>query len=154
MIGAMQGLPLPPNPSVSDRLDWAKQLYDRAMQSQPMLIDPSYVQGGQQFIDAAQKFAQGYGPLLDVLLSSDALGGQTRGPTTQFDKSGGWEQANKDFDSLKLDNVRDLGNGVRTGELPDGRIVTVRPFSSGPDGGQPTLDIPSGKGTGKIRYAQ
>jgi len=117
-----------------------------------MLIDPSYVQGGQQFIDAAQKFAQGYGPLLDVPLSSDALGRQTRGPTTQFDKSGGWEQANKDFDSLKLEQVEDKGSGTRTGKLPDGRSVTVYQVSS--EGGPPTLEIQSGDERGKIRYGQ
>lgn len=69
----------------------------------------------------------------------------------QFDKTGGMDQANKDFDAMTTGaNVQDRGGGLRTAEMPDGSKVIVRPNSSG---GQPTLEIQplTGKTT-KIRY--
>lgn len=62
-------------------------------------------------------------------------------------KKGGMDEANKDFDRLKPENVEDRGDGVRTGDLPDGRKVIVRPKSA------PTLEIQSdGVPQYKIRY--
>jgi hypothetical protein len=69
----------------------------------------------------------------------------------QYDKQGGFDQANKDFDAMTRGaKVEARGGGLRTSELPDGSKVIVRPSSSG---GQPTLEIQpvSGK-TIKIRY--
>jgi type VI secretion system secreted protein VgrG len=69
----------------------------------------------------------------------------------QYDKKGGLDQANKDFDAMtRGTQVQDRGGGLRTAELPDGSKMIVRPNSSG---GQPTLEIQplSGKTT-KIRY--
>jgi hypothetical protein len=69
----------------------------------------------------------------------------------QYEKQGGAEQANKDFDAMTRGaKVQDRGGGVKTAELPDGSKVIVRPTSSG---GKPTLEIqpPTGKTT-KIRY--
>lgn len=69
----------------------------------------------------------------------------------QYEKTGGMDQANKDFDAMtRGSTVQDRGGGIRTAELPDGSKVIVRPVSSG---GKPTLEIQplSGKTT-KIRY--
>jgi len=79
---------------------------------------------------------------------------RTKGRTKHGEKSGGMEQAEKDFDSLNPDNVRDIGTGYgkgRTGELKDGRHITVR---SGSRAGPPTLEIwnPINKRGVKIRY--
>jgi hypothetical protein len=73
----------------------------------------------------------------------------------QFEKDGGLDKANKDFDELtKGSPVQDRPGGVRTSELPDGTKVNVRPSSSGPDP-KPTLEIQPTPGNGKpikIRY--
>jgi hypothetical protein len=69
----------------------------------------------------------------------------------QYDKEGGFNQANSDFDAMTRGaRVENRGGGLRTAELPDGSKVIVRPSSSS---GQPTLEIQplTGK-TIKIRY--
>jgi hypothetical protein len=69
----------------------------------------------------------------------------------QYEKTGGAEQANKDFDAMTQGaKVQDRGGGLKTAELPDGAKVIVRQRSSG---GHPTLEIQplTGK-TVKIRY--
>lgn len=69
----------------------------------------------------------------------------------QYEKTGGAEQANKDFDAMtRGGQMQDRGGGLRTAEMPDGTKLNVRPNSSG---GQPTLEIqpPTGKPV-KIRY--
>ena len=81
-----------------------------------------------------------------------------RNSLSQYDRNitnqNSWQQANKDFDSLNLQNVRTFqtkyGEG-RIGTLPDGRIVNVRPGSSN---GQITLEIKSKSSNKviKIRY--
>ncbi len=87
------------------------------------------------------------------ILKKTRLGRVTKGKTTQHIDKGGMNQANKDFDSLNPSNVRTIqtkdGPG-RTGTLPDGKTVTVRPGSSD---GRPTLEIrkPNGRGD-EIRY--
>lgn len=75
-------------------------------------------------------------------------GRETKGRTTQWEKDGGMDEANEDFDRLGPDNVRELQNGGRVGTLPDGKIIVVRPDS--PDG-RPTLEIQSGKKKDKVR---
>ncbi len=91
---------------------------------------------------------------VDDLIDSSTPGRQTKGKTTLRHKTGGYEQAAKDFDKLSPSNVRPIetphGEG-KTGVLPDGRNVTARPGSSS---GEPTLEIrPSGGGRGiEIRY--
>lgn len=70
-------------------------------------------------------------------------------------RGGGFEQANRDFDSLPLKNMKTQNRqGLRSGELDDGTKVTVRdtPNSSGGEG-KPTLEIqpPRGKVV-KVRY--
>jgi len=82
-------------------------------------------------------------------------GKPTSGSTTQWEKPGGYDAANDDFDSLSPSNVRPLPNkgGGRIGTLPDGRTIIVRPNSTE---GHPTLEIQGGKNGGKgktkIRY--
>jgi len=58
--------------------------------------------------------------------------------------NGGESDANDDFDNLGLIDVTDKGDEVRTGKLPDGRTVVVRPTSSKKgesEGGFPTLEF-------------
>ena len=71
----------------------------------------------------------------------------------QYEKTGGIDQANKDFDAMTQGaKVQDRGGGIRTAELPDGSKVIVRPVSSGPQP-KPTLEIqPLSGRTIKIRY--
>jgi RHS repeat-associated protein len=82
------------------------------------------------------------------------LQGGTKGPvgkSRQIFKSGGFEQANKEFNRLvgKLP-VKNQGNGIRSATLPDGTTVSIRPGSTA---GNPTIQInpPSGKPI-KVRY--
>jgi len=90
---------------------------------------------------------------VDDLIKGSKLGGKTKGRTRQFDRSGGFGQANKDFDALGPINVKDIdtpfGSG-RRGTLPDGRSVNVRPGSS--NGGPSTLEIQQGKNRIKFRF--
>ena len=91
------------------------------------------------------------------------IGGQrlpsTGGRTTQIQKTGGFDQANADFNALALNNVRNIrmpnGGVGRVGELPDGTKVVVRSTSSDRVAGhtsQPTLEIQRPDGPIKIRY--
>jgi len=79
---------------------------------------------------------------------------KTKGKTRHGEKSGGMAQAEKDFDSLKPNGVRDINTGYgkgRTGKLKDDRNVTVR---SGSSEGSPTLEIRDPKNSRgvEIRY--
>jgi uncharacterized protein YdbL (DUF1318 family) len=56
--------------------------------------------------------------------------------------------ANKEFDNLGLNNVKDIKGG-RTGETADGRVVIVR---DGSKSGKATLEIQKGKAKTKFRY--
>ena len=77
-------------------------------------------------------------------------GRKTKGKTTQWEKSGGIDAANKDFDNKKPANVRKIPNGGRVGDLPDGKgKIIVRPNSSD---GRPTLETQEGKRKHKVRY--
>jgi hypothetical protein len=78
----------------------------------------------------------------------------TKGKTKLWEKGGGWDQANDDFDDkVDPETVKDIetayGSG-RTGKLPDGRKITVRPGSSD---GRPTIEVrkPNGRGH-EVRY--
>lgn len=63
-------------------------------------------------------------------------------------RNGGFHQANKEFDSLNLQNIRDISVG-RVGELRDGTNVIVRFRSSD---GRPTLEIQYPSKKIEIRY--
>ncbi len=79
----------------------------------------------------------------------------TKGKTTLYEKPGDFSQASKEFDSLNPSNVKDINTSYgqgKTGTLPDGRTITVRPGSTD---GRPTLEIrnPNGRGI-EIRYGK
>lgn len=70
------------------------------------------------------------------------------GKTTQYEKSGAYDQAAEDFASLNPSDVKDINTNYgpdKTGKLPDGRTITARPGSSD---GRPALEIrnPNGRG--------
>jgi len=77
-------------------------------------------------------------------------GKETKGKSRQYEKDGGFEQAEQDFETLGPSNVRPIPTG-KAGTLPDGRTVNVRTESSFET---PTLEVLNKK-TGrkiKIRY--
>jgi hypothetical protein len=87
---------------------------------------------------------------VDDLIDRTTPGEKTKGRTRNRESTGGIDQANDDFDSVvDPDTVEDRGDGVRTGQTPDGRNVNVRPGSSD---GRPTVEIQDGKNKTKIRY--
>ncbi|MGU7934784.1 pre-toxin TG domain-containing protein, partial [Streptococcus suis] len=68
-----------------------------------------------------------------------------------YQSSGGYEQALSDFNSLGLENIKDIktaGGPGKVGSLPDGTKVVVRPSSKD---GLPTLEFQF-KAPYKIRY--
>ena len=89
------------------------------------------------------------------ILEGATLGRPTKGKTTQYQKTGGFEQASKEFDLLNPSNVKNInttyGQG-KTGILSDGRTIILRPGSTD---GRPTLEIrnPNGRGI-EIRYGE
>lgn len=87
------------------------------------------------------------------ILEDAKPGRKTKGKTTQYEKEGGFEEANEDFGKLNPKDVKDIdadSGKVKTGKLDDGRSVTVR---QGSKDGRPTLEIrkPNGRGI-EIRY--
>jgi len=91
---------------------------------------------------------------IDDILEGTMIGGTTKGKTVQRIRKGDFTQANEDFDVLTPSNVKNIitkyGSG-RTGTLPNGQTITVRPGSTD---GRPTLEIrnpQNGRGI-EIRY--
>lgn len=96
--------------------------------------------------------------LLVVLMRASMPMKPTKGLATQYKRSGSYEQALHDFESLPLRMVRDITNNRsntgRVGQLPDGRMVNVRMKSSMRC--YPTLEIQNKrpyKDTIKFRYS-
>ncbi|WP_167347153.1 VENN motif pre-toxin domain-containing protein, partial [Type-E symbiont of Plautia stali] len=87
---------------------------------------------------------------VDELISSSDKGRDTTGRSKLFERSGGNDAANREFNSLNPTDVRDIPGG-RVGKLSDGRNVIVRENSSD---GRPTLEIQSGKNRIKFRYGE
>ncbi|WP_205620143.1 hypothetical protein [Cohnella thermotolerans] len=85
---------------------------------------------------------------LDDILKDAVSGRVTKGKAIQFEKSGGYDQALKDFKSMGVTDIKDIPNG-KVGKLPDGRTINVRSKSSD---GRPSLEIYDGKRSIKIRY--
>jgi len=71
--------------------------------------------------------------------------------TKQREKPGDFDKANDDFDNLKPQNVRPIPGEGRSGDLPNGDKVNVRPGSSD---GRPTVETQSGKKKTKVRYGE
>ncbi|WP_156820039.1 hypothetical protein [Synechococcus sp. PCC 7336] len=95
------------------------------------------------------------------MINRSTLGRETRGVTTQFDTTGGFDEANSVFDNLNLGNVRSIETSFgpgRAGQLPDGSTVVVRPGSSPAPGssvnGPPTLEIQQGRDRTKFRFGE
>jgi hypothetical protein len=86
---------------------------------------------------------------VDDLIDGSRPGRPTKGRTRQWDREGGVDQANEDFDNLRPNGVTQRPDGSRTGHLEDGKKVTVRPRSSD---GRPTLEVQEGKNRTKFRY--
>ncbi|TDX51134.1 RHS repeat domain-containing protein [Orenia marismortui] len=105
---------------------------------------------GRLFVKSETPEEGNDGECVDDLLEGAEPGRETKGKTEQWEKPGGLEQAEEDFDSLELDGVRDIPVG-KLGTLPDGRRVNVRNKSSD---GRPTLEIynPNNGRKIKIRY--
>ena len=90
---------------------------------------------------------------VDDIISGSKPGRPTKGKTTQYERAGDFDQANRDFDSLGVKNVKDINTAYgpsRSSNLSDGRKVTVRPGSTD---GHPTLEIRRPNKVGQeIRY--
>lgn len=88
---------------------------------------------------------------VDDLIETSQEGRKTTGRAKQYERSGGMESANRDFDALSPTNVREIPSG-RVGKLPDGSTVIVRTKSSD---GRPTLEIQHVKNKQtKFRYGE
>nr|WP_262385637.1 VENN motif pre-toxin domain-containing protein [Duffyella gerundensis] len=85
---------------------------------------------------------------IDELMSSSSKGRETTGRSKLFERAGGNDAANKEFNSLNPSEIKDIPGG-RVGKLSDGRTIIVRERSSD---GRPTLEIQSGKNRIKFRY--
>ena len=93
------------------------------------------------------------GPEVDKLLEDAKPGRKTKGPTEQWEKSGDYNTALGEYESLSPQGSRDIPTNYgpgKTGTIDGNRSVTVRPGSSD---GRPTLEIrnPNGRGV-EIRY--
>ena len=90
---------------------------------------------------------------INKILSNSKRLPNTSTKLQQFEKSGGYKQAQKDFETLKLKNITTSkssdGSLVKIGELSDGTKVNIRTKSS--YGSSATLEI-QGKNPIKIRY--
>ncbi|WP_070121268.1 peptidoglycan-binding protein [Bacillus marinisedimentorum] len=91
---------------------------------------------------------KGTSKTVDDLIKNATPGRATKGRTSQYDLSGGFDKAVKDFESLQP-NITKNTPDLRVGKLPDGRTVIVRKKSSD---GRPTIEIQDGKKKIKFRY--
>ncbi|WP_412486636.1 RHS repeat-associated core domain-containing protein [Shewanella chilikensis] len=90
------------------------------------------------------------------ILEGATEGEKTKGRTKNFDKPGGMDQANSDFDDAvdpnSVETITDSKGGEgRSGTVNDGsgREINVRPNSTD---GRPTVEVRDGKNKTKIRY--
>jgi hypothetical protein len=90
----------------------------------------------------------------DILVGT-LPGRETAGKAKQYIKTGGYEDAMEDFESLEPKDIKSMvGKEGKVGILPDGRKVNVRVESHD---GRPTLEIQPVGGKGKvikIRYEE
>ncbi|MBC1488048.1 pre-toxin TG domain-containing protein [Listeria immobilis] len=90
---------------------------------------------------------------VDDLLSGAKETTSKKGVTRNYEKTGGWNQASKDFDNMELSDVKNIdtkyGPG-KVGKMKDGTVVSLRP---GSNTGGTTVEIRiSSKKIIKIRY--
>ena len=89
----------------------------------------------------------------DKILENAEKGRKTSTKLIQYEKEGGYKQAEKDFEALGVKNIKTVeksdGSLVKIGELSDGRKVNIRTKST--YGSEATLEI-QGKEPIKIRY--
>ncbi|WP_298681483.1 RHS repeat-associated core domain-containing protein, partial [uncultured Mucilaginibacter sp.] len=100
--------------------------------------------------DALEKMhkAKKEGDLIEEVLTDAKPGRKTKGRVKQYDKEGGLDKANEDFDKLvDPKTVRPIPAG-RQGQTPNGTMINVRSVSSD---GRPTFEIQT-KNPIKIRY--
>jgi len=105
--------------------------------------------GAESTTPTGPEFDPNNGDPVENLKKESSPGRQTKGPSRQYEKPGGMEQANKDFNRLGPKNIQEYPNGTRVGDLPGGGKVNVRPISSD---GRPTLEIQKGTKIIKFRY--
>lgn len=128
----------------------AYQLYNMYNESHS---EPADADAGGCTGDCDQAKAEEQKKRQEELENEAGVSQQTKGKTKHGEKDGGMPEADRDFDSLKPGEQKNIetqyGPG-RTGTLKDGSKVTVRPGSSD---GRPTLQIrrPNGRQT-EIRY--
>ncbi len=109
---------------------------------------------GADHVKDAEKVAQSAESVKKIFKSVDDIlenanpGRVTKGKATQWNKTGGLDQALDDFNDLGVTDIKDIPGG-KIGKLSDGRTVNVRTKSSDR---RPTLEIFDGKKSTKIRY--
>ena len=85
---------------------------------------------------------------VDELLEGASPGRPTKGRTTNWEKQGGFAQAERDFDALSLNDVTDIPGVGKRGTLPNGDTVVLRYQSTY---GTPNIEV-QGRRYTKIRY--
>lgn len=85
---------------------------------------------------------------VDGLIATSQVGRKTTGRSKQYERTGGSEATNREFDALSPTDVKEIPTG-RVGKLPDGSTVIVRTKSSD---GRPTVEIQYGNKQIKFRY--
>jgi hypothetical protein len=92
---------------------------------------------------------------LDDILRNAKRGETKSSKVVQYEKTGGFSEANIDFNSLNPLNIRDISkpkNNIKTGITQDGLRITVRSYSKE---GRPTIEIMlDSKRRIKIRYGK
>ncbi|MDP1826196.1 MAG: DUF6531 domain-containing protein [Archangium sp.] len=86
---------------------------------------------------------------VEDLIKNAKPGQPTKGRADQYEKEGGMNEANDDFDSLQPSDVKPIRDGGRVGTLKNGDVANVRPTSSD---GRPTLEVKHKTRQTKIRY--
>ncbi|OYD06127.1 hypothetical protein CHM34_17895 [Paludifilum halophilum] len=94
------------------------------------------------------KKTKGTSKTVDDLIKNAKPGDSTKGRSTIYELSGGFEQALKDFNSLEPQIIKSTPE-LQVGKLKDGRTVIVREESTD---GRVTLEIQKGKKKIKFRY--
>lgn len=110
---------------------------------------------GDKIADAV--FTESADPI-EAILKGASNGDKTKGKSKNFDKLGGMDEANDDFDSAvdpdTIESITDSKGGEgRRGTVNDGsgRKINVRPNSTD---GRPSIEVTNGKRKTKIRYGK